>query len=59
MAFWSVFLFVPLPGSEKASTVDLVGLVTKAAELAAAACTVLWLRARRDHQSDRTEPDAP
>ncbi|MDP8925849.1 MAG: hypothetical protein M3M97_02840 [Actinomycetota bacterium] len=60
VAFRAVFLLVPLPGSETASTVDLVGLVTKAVELAAAAaCTVLWLRARRAHQPDRTEPDAP
>jgi hypothetical protein len=59
VAFWAVFVLVLLPGSETASTVGLVGLVTKAAELAAAtACTVVWLRARRAHQPDRTEPDA-
>lgn len=56
IALWTVFLLVPPPGSEAASTVDLVGVVTKATELAAAAaCTVLWLRARRAHQPDRTE----
>ena len=34
VAFWAVFVLVLLPGSETASTVGLVGLVTKAAELA-------------------------
>ncbi|MDQ4004229.1 MAG: hypothetical protein M3259_10395 [Actinomycetota bacterium] len=59
VAFWAVSVLVLLPGSETASTVGLVGLVTKAAELAAAtACTVVWLRARRAYQPDRTEPDA-
>jgi hypothetical protein len=45
---WAVFLLVPPPGAEVAEAVDLVGLFTKATELAAAAaCFVLWLRARR------------
>jgi len=57
IAFWAVSLLVPLPGSETASTVNLVGLVTKTTELVSAtACTVLWLRARRAHQPDRIEP---
>jgi hypothetical protein len=59
VAFWAVSVLVLLPRSETASTVGLVGLVTKAAELVAAtACTVVWLRARRAYQPDRTEPDA-
>lgn len=57
VAFWAVFLLVPPPGSETASTIDLVGLVAKTTELVSAtACTVLWLRARRAHQPDRIEP---
>ena len=56
IALWAVFLLVPPPGSEATSTVDLVGLFTKATELVAAtACIVLWLRARRARRSDRTE----
>ncbi len=56
IALWAVFLLVPPPGSEATSTVDLVGLVTKATELLAAnACLVLWFRARPVRQSDRTE----
>ncbi len=57
MALWAVFLLVPPPGSETASTVDLVGLVTKSTELVSAtACTVLWFHAKRAHQPDRIEP---
>lgn len=56
VGLWTVFLLVPPPGSEAAEAVDLVGLFTKATELlAATACIVLWLRARRARRSNRTE----
>ena len=48
IVLWAVFLLVPPPGAEAAEAVDLVGLSTKATELAAAAaCSVLWFRARQ------------
>jgi len=49
---WAVFRFVPPPGSAMAEDVDLVGLLTKAMELvAAASCAVLWFRARRSEKA--------
>ncbi len=57
IALWAVFLLVPPPGAEAAEGIDLVGLFTKATELAAlTACTVLWFRARHSPRSDRAEP---
>ncbi len=56
ISLWAVFLLVPPPGSETAEAVNLVGLLTKATELAAVtACAVLWFRAHRIGQPDRAE----
>lgn len=56
IVLWAVFRIVPPPGAETAEVVDLIGVLTKATELvAAAACIVLWLRARRTRQPDRIE----
>ena len=55
IVLWVVFRIVPPPGSETAEAVDLIGMLAKGTELvAAAACIVLWLRARRASQPDRT-----
>jgi uncharacterized protein (DUF305 family) len=46
IVLWAIFRIVPPPGAEAAEAVGLVGLLTKAAELAAlVSCTVLWFRA--------------
>ena len=56
ISLWAVFLLVPLPGSEMAEAVNLVGLLAKATELAAVtACAVLWFRAHRTAQPDRAD----
>ncbi len=56
ISLWAVFLLVPPPGSETAEAVNLVGLLTKATELASVtACAVLWVRAHRTGQPDRAE----
>jgi uncharacterized protein (DUF305 family) len=49
IVLWAVFRLVPPPGAEVPEEVDLIGLFAKAIELvAAAACAVLWLRARQE-----------
>jgi hypothetical protein len=54
IALWALFRIVPPPGAEAVEAVDMVGLFTKATELVAvAACTVLWLRARRTPPENR------
>ena len=59
IVLWAVFRIVPPPGTETAEAVDLVGMLIKATELVAAvACIVLWLQARRTLQSDRSESQA-
>jgi uncharacterized protein (DUF305 family) len=56
IVLWGLFRIVPPPGAEAVEEIDLVGLFTKATELVAAtACTVLLLRARRVPM--RTERD--
>ena len=60
ISIWAVFLLVPSPGVEMVEDVDLVGLLTKAAELLAmTACIVLWLRSRRASQSEQGSTNEP
>jgi hypothetical protein len=59
IVLWAFFRIVPPPGAETVEVVDLVGVLTKATEVVAAAtCIMLWLRTRRTRQPDRTEPQA-
>lgn len=47
IVLWVVFRLVPPPGAETAEDVDLVGLLTKAAEvMALIACAISWFRVR-------------
>jgi hypothetical protein len=49
---WAIFRVVPPPGAETAEEVDLIGLFTKATELAAmVGCVVLWFNAHRTERS--------
>lgn len=58
IAIWVLFRIVPPPGADAAEGIDLVGLVTKAAEVAAfAGCIVLWRHAGGVATMD--EPPAP
>jgi uncharacterized protein (DUF305 family) len=54
---WSVFRFISPPGADAAESVDLIGLVTKAAEVVAAiACICLWFASAKRSRSKEQSP---